>query len=173
MFACFGFFSRATGWCWSCPFNATCGAPHQSSLQAGGKGCEEHLPLQAKVLQARRRVSSNFLIVLSQNQYAVESYYNNDLGTISICQIFYYIREAVVAERLRPQTFIPEVLGLNPGPAVAPLSKAHYPHWLVFRRSLNPNQPGLFWRLSCPGGGADSTPFRSRPWIARLPRKFA
>ena len=43
---------------------------------------------------------------------------------------------AVVAERLRPLTSIPEVPGSNPGPAVAPLGKALYPHCLVFRRRL-------------------------------------
>ena len=36
-------------------------------------------------------------------------------------------RGAVVAERLRPLTSIPEVPGSNPGPAVAPLGKALYP----------------------------------------------
>ena len=46
------------------------------------------------------------------------------------------IRGAVVAERLRPLTSIPEVPGSNPGPAVAPLGKALYPHCLVFRRRL-------------------------------------
>ena len=41
-----------------------------------------------------------------------------------------------VAERLEPRTSIPEVPGSNPGPAVAPLGKALYPHCLVFRRRL-------------------------------------
>ena len=43
---------------------------------------------------------------------------------------------AVVAERLEPLTSIPEVPGSSPGPAVAPLGKALYPHCLVFRRRL-------------------------------------
>ena len=42
----------------------------------------------------------------------------------------------VVAERLEPRTSIPEVPGSSPGPAVAPLGKALYPHCLVFRRRL-------------------------------------
>ena len=46
------------------------------------------------------------------------------------------IRGAVVAERLEPRTSIPEVPGSSPGPAVAPLGKALYPHCLVFRRRL-------------------------------------
>ena len=46
------------------------------------------------------------------------------------------IRGAVVAEWLRPLTSMPEVPGSNPGPAVAPLGKALYPHCLVFRRRL-------------------------------------
>ena len=50
--------------------------------------------------------------------------------------IISYQRGAVVAERLRPLTSIPEVPGSNPGPAVAPLGKALYPHRLVFRRRL-------------------------------------
>ena len=41
-----------------------------------------------------------------------------------------------MAERLRALTSIPEVPGSNPGPAVAPLGKALYPHCLVFRRRL-------------------------------------
>ena len=45
-------------------------------------------------------------------------------------------RGAVVAERLEPRTSIPEVPGSSPGPAVAPLGKALYPHCLVFRRRL-------------------------------------
>ena len=45
-------------------------------------------------------------------------------------------RGAVVAERLRPLTSIPEVPGSNPSPAVASLGKALYPHCLVFRRRL-------------------------------------
>ena len=44
---------------------------------------------------------------------------------------------AVVAERLRPLTSIPEVPGSNPGPAVASLGKALYPHCLVLRRRLS------------------------------------
>ena len=43
---------------------------------------------------------------------------------------------AVMAERLEPWTSIPEVPGSSPGPAVAPLGKALYPHCLVFRRRL-------------------------------------
>ena len=43
---------------------------------------------------------------------------------------------AVVAERLRPLTSIPEVPGSNPSQAVAPLGKTLYPHCLVFRRRL-------------------------------------
>ena len=39
-----------------------------------------------------------------------------------------------MAERLEPRTSIPEVPGSSPGPAVAPLGKALYPHCLVFRR---------------------------------------
>ena len=39
-----------------------------------------------------------------------------------------------MAERLEPRTSITEVPGSDPGPAVAPLSKALYPHCLVFRR---------------------------------------
>ena len=42
----------------------------------------------------------------------------------------------VVAERLEPRTSIPAVPGSSPGPAVAPLGKALYPHCLVFRRRL-------------------------------------
>ena len=41
-----------------------------------------------------------------------------------------------MAERLDPRTSIPEVPGLSPGPAVAPLGKALYPHCLTFRRRL-------------------------------------
>ena len=41
-----------------------------------------------------------------------------------------------MAERLRPLTSIPEVPGSKPGPAVASLGKALYPHCLVFRRRL-------------------------------------
>ena len=44
---------------------------------------------------------------------------------------------AVVAQRLRPLTSIPEVPGSNPSLAVAPLGKALYPHCLVFRRRLS------------------------------------
>ena len=50
--------------------------------------------------------------------------------------LWYYHGGAVVAERLRPLISIPEVPGSNPGPAVAPLGKALYPHCLIFRRRL-------------------------------------
>ena len=51
-------------------------------------------------------------------------------------EMFFLHYGAVVAERLEPRTSIPEVPGLSPGPAVAPLGKALYPHCLVFRRRL-------------------------------------
>ena len=41
-----------------------------------------------------------------------------------------------LAEQLEPRTSIPAVPGSSPGPAVAPLGKALYPHCLVFRRRL-------------------------------------
>ena len=49
------------------------------------------------------------------------------------CRLF---RGAVVAERLEPRTSIPEVPSSSPGPALAPLGKALYPHCLVFGRRL-------------------------------------
>ena len=42
-----------------------------------------------------------------------------------------------MAERLRPLTTIPEVAGSNPGPAVAPLARALYPHCRIFRSRVS------------------------------------
>ena len=75
-----------------------------------------------------------------------------------------------MAEWLRPLTSIAEVPGANPGPAVAPLGKALYPHYLVFRRRLQAVGP-VYRRVT--SYARKRTHFTSRKEQGEIPVKWS